>query len=348
MNESVCRAGLEVALVEPPGILARKKHGFGVPVGAWFRGELRPMLEDVLLASPRLASRLRADALTREVPVVLVADSAQKGLVLRGFDLGAMRLEFAARDMSLPLGQDIRATADADLLATWRPPTSGERSLPKITGNVLFRSFEYRRPVSMTAELQALGHRGKRTRVETYDPSEDVVDLDVTLRSARALQIRNELVEADLLLADEGLILTGTNGRFGVRGTVEIKQGGRITLRRNVFEITRGTVRFDDLLGIDYFRSFYQRSANVFGAMPSLHVAFPAGTTLALLPMGRRWWIPCLVMTLLVAFAAVYFQHHYVLDVLAGFACALLAWLGVKAALKRWGSILQAPATGET
>lgn len=37
----------------------------------------------------RLASRLRADAMTREVPVVLVADSAQKGHVLRGFELGA-------------------------------------------------------------------------------------------------------------------------------------------------------------------------------------------------------------------------------------------------------------------
>jgi len=37
----------------------------------------------------RLASRLRAEALTRDVPLVLVADAAQKGLVLRGFDLGA-------------------------------------------------------------------------------------------------------------------------------------------------------------------------------------------------------------------------------------------------------------------
>jgi two-component system cell cycle response regulator len=37
----------------------------------------------------RLASRLRTQAVTRDVPVVLVADAAQKGLVLRGFDLGA-------------------------------------------------------------------------------------------------------------------------------------------------------------------------------------------------------------------------------------------------------------------
>ncbi|NGM19195.1 PleD family two-component system response regulator [Roseomonas stagni] len=37
----------------------------------------------------RLASRLRAQAATRDLPVLLVADSGQKGLVLRGFDLGA-------------------------------------------------------------------------------------------------------------------------------------------------------------------------------------------------------------------------------------------------------------------
>ena len=37
----------------------------------------------------RLASRLRAQSVTRDVPVLLVADPGQKGLVLRGFDLGA-------------------------------------------------------------------------------------------------------------------------------------------------------------------------------------------------------------------------------------------------------------------
>jgi translocation and assembly module TamB len=73
-----------------------------------------------------------------------------------------------------------------------------------------------------------------------------VVELDLTLRAARSLQIRSDLIEADLELAREGLIIAGTNGRFGARGTVEVKPGGRITLRRNEFEITQGTVRFDD------------------------------------------------------------------------------------------------------
>ncbi|MBY0331524.1 MAG: PleD family two-component system response regulator [Acetobacteraceae bacterium] len=37
----------------------------------------------------RLASRLRADAATRDLPVLLVAATGQRGLVLRGFDIGA-------------------------------------------------------------------------------------------------------------------------------------------------------------------------------------------------------------------------------------------------------------------
>jgi two-component system cell cycle response regulator len=37
----------------------------------------------------RLASRLRADAATRDLPVLLVAEPGQRQLVLRGFDLGA-------------------------------------------------------------------------------------------------------------------------------------------------------------------------------------------------------------------------------------------------------------------
>ena len=46
----------------PASILRRPKHGFGVPLGAWFRGELRPLVEDTLLAQPRLGRRLRAGA----------------------------------------------------------------------------------------------------------------------------------------------------------------------------------------------------------------------------------------------------------------------------------------------
>jgi len=42
----------------PADIIDRRKHGFGVPLGAWFRGELRPMVEETLLDRPRLGTRL--------------------------------------------------------------------------------------------------------------------------------------------------------------------------------------------------------------------------------------------------------------------------------------------------
>jgi len=99
-----------------------------------------------------------------------------------------------------------------------------------------------------------------------------------------------------------------------------------------------GAVRFDHLVGIDYFTEFYKRSANVFGAMPSLHTAYPASTALALYTMGKKAWMPIAIFTLLVGFSAVYLQHHYILDVIAGFACALAGWAiarGVMRALER-------------
>ncbi|HTQ02321.1 MAG TPA: translocation/assembly module TamB domain-containing protein [Polyangiaceae bacterium] len=218
------------------------------------------------------------------------------GAPLRGFELGAVRLDIAARDLALPLGDGVRASADADLLATWKP-SIGERALPRLSGNVNLRSFEYKRPVTMTAELQSLGRRGKRTSFEEYDPADDVVALDVTIKSSRPLQIKNELIEADLDLGNEGVVLSGTNGRYGLRGTVEVKPGGRIKLRRNVFDINQGTVRFDDATRIapnvdvtattDY-RRYAAAGAGTTGSSPAAPTAAAsAGTSVA----GGHWTI---------------------------------------------------------
>jgi translocation and assembly module TamB len=169
---------------------------------------------------------------------------------LRGLEVGAARVTITARDLALAGSDGIKATANADLVATWQPsPKEAPAALPELTGAVELRSFEYSRPVVMTADLASLAQRGRRTEIETYDPTADRVRFDVSVRAERPLRIRNNLVEADLDL-DRGLQLTGTDQRFGLRGTLRLKPGGRIRLRRNEFEVRQGFVRFDDVTRI--------------------------------------------------------------------------------------------------
>lgn len=92
---------------------------------------------------------------------------------------------------------------------------------------------------------------------------------------------------------------------------------------------TAGLSRFDAYFGVEIFKGLYEKSSNVFAAMPSLHSSYP----LIVLYYGIRnklGWINIIlaVVTIGIWFAAVYSSHHYVLDVLAGIVCALTGiWL---------------------
>jgi membrane-associated phospholipid phosphatase len=96
-----------------------------------------------------------------------------------------------------------------------------------------------------------------------------------------------------------------------------------------------GAARFDSLIGIPFFTGFYSRNPNVFGAMPSLHVAYPL--LVALVGWSRGWWwrVPTLVYAALMAIAAVYLQHHYILDVIAGWLVAIVAATGTSFVVTR-------------
>jgi uncharacterized membrane protein YeaQ/YmgE (transglycosylase-associated protein family) len=92
---------------------------------------------------------------------------------------------------------------------------------------------------------------------------------------------------------------------------------------------TAGLSRFDSYFGVEIFKGLYEKSSNVFAAMPSLHSSYP----LIVLYYGIRnklGWINFILFTITLGiwFAAVYSSHHYVLDVLAGIVCALTGiWL---------------------
>jgi inositol phosphorylceramide synthase catalytic subunit len=93
-----------------------------------------------------------------------------------------------------------------------------------------------------------------------------------------------------------------------------------------------GMARFDELLGVDVAHGFYRASSNVFGAMPSLHVGLATLFPLVTWGMRKRWVVPGVIHLAATSFGAVYFRHHYILDLLLGMfygavAVAIAAWL---------------------
>ncbi|RYE79675.1 MAG: inositol phosphorylceramide synthase [Myxococcales bacterium] len=106
----------------------------------------------------------------------------------------------------------------------------------------------------------------------------------------------------------------------------------------------------DQWLGYAYFAKLYSRSATVYGAMPSLHVAYPmmillgtwrsSGPALRAAAVGYVVWM---------CSSAVYLDHHWVLDIVLGLSYAVLCFVSFRPIVDRWtaprGPVLQtAPA----
>jgi membrane-associated phospholipid phosphatase len=101
-----------------------------------------------------------------------------------------------------------------------------------------------------------------------------------------------------------------------------------------------GLARVDEMLGIDYFRAFYSRASQVFGALPSMHCAYPM---LGLITAWRAaGWAtrPLHVAYVLLMFgASVYLDHHWLIDGFAGWAVAALSCYAAARILKREGDV---------
>jgi len=86
-----------------------------------------------------------------------------------------------------------------------------------------------------------------------------------------------------------------------------------------------GAARFDHLLGISWFANSYSRSANVFGACPSLHVG-QAFLAVLFARHFRSLRAIAFIYWMLVTLASVYLNHHYIVDGLVGMAFAIGAY----------------------
>lgn len=81
----------------------------------------------------------------------------------------------------------------------------------------------------------------------------------------------------------------------------------------------------DSVIGVRYFAGFYGRSSDVFGAVPSLHVAYPL--LIAIEGFRHHRWLGRALMVgfyLSMCFSAVYLDHHWIIDVLLGTAYTIV------------------------
>ncbi len=205
-----------------------------------------------------------------------------------------LRLELQARSVHAPLQPGIEGTMNADLVAAWQntDTSSVDAALPSITGSVDVLSFAYTRPISMSVDISDLTRRGKRTEFDSYDPSADRVRFDVQLLASRPLRIRNNLLEAEVDIAPEGLRLQGTNQRIGLVGKLNVKPGGRLVLRDSEFEVRNGSVRFTNPSQVEPQVDFtatteYRRYSDSFDTSPDA-VSNGGGTANA---TGGRWLV---------------------------------------------------------
>jgi hypothetical protein len=93
---------------------------------------------------------------------------------------------------------------------------------------------------------------------------------------------------------------------------------------------TEGPVlmRVDAMLGISYFHGMYAKASSVFGAIPSLHCAYPFLVVLeGWRAFGPRLRVLSVTYWLLMVFASMYLDHHWLIDGILGSTYALIASL---------------------
>ncbi|MEZ4335192.1 MAG: translocation/assembly module TamB domain-containing protein [Sandaracinaceae bacterium] len=177
--------------------------------------------------------------------VELVAGNAElreQGLESYDFDLRANGLTYDFDD-------DIEAGFGGRTRLTWN---RGDR-LPTLRGEMRVDHFEYSRPI----ELRSLGDvaasfvrgafRTERTTVRRYDPEQDMVALDIRVVQRAPFRISNNLISADVRIRtqDQPFRIVGTDQRFGVLGSMEIRRG-QVFFQNNQFDVRTGTIDFTD------------------------------------------------------------------------------------------------------
>jgi len=156
-------------------------------------------------------------------------------------------LLLSSRD-GLPDG--LEAGADADLSLS--RATADEPAL--LSGEVTVTRGRFTRPIPLSGDLLrrlgssdgAVGGAQEAAAEAPYNPANDWLRLDVRVNMPTPFRVANNLAEADVRLGTgRPFVITGTNQRYGILGTVEVPRGV-VHLNETDFEIRRARVDFDN------------------------------------------------------------------------------------------------------
>lgn len=169
---------------------------------------------------------------------------------LRGNQLGSMEARIVSRGLQLKPADGLAAAIDTDVRVSYNALATGTGSarLPHVSGEIQITSLEYTRPMELDVN-DALRGGAQRTQVKGYDPTLDSVVFgpDLVVRAKAPLRIRNNLIETQLGIGPQGLSVSGTDQRVGLRGELRALPGGRVHLLSNDFDVQQAVIKFEDV-----------------------------------------------------------------------------------------------------
>src|SRR5690606_18349295 len=158
-------------------------------------------------------------------------------------ELAPQQVELATEleNVSLRLSQDVQFRSDGRLSLT------GPAALPRLGGVVDISGLRYTRGLELEELISNLG-RARGAVIERAVP-EEFVQLGVEVKLSD-VQVDNSLAKAAF---GGELMLTGTNARPALVGTVQLKEGGEAFFRGHRFELTAGQLEFTERSNFDPF-----------------------------------------------------------------------------------------------
>jgi hypothetical protein len=181
-------------------------------------------------------------------------DASGGRLHLERTSLDRIELPLRVRNLLLSsrdgLPEGLEAGLDADL--SFARAAADEPAL--LSGEVTVTRGRFTRPIPLSGDLLrrlgssdgAVGGAQEAAAEAPYDPANDWLRLDVRVNMPTPFRVANNLAEADVRLGTgRPFVLTGTNQRYGLLGTVEVPRGV-VHLNETDFEIRRARVDFDN------------------------------------------------------------------------------------------------------